>query len=109
MPSKVVFDSEKPSLGHIQVDSVAPPHSATSMKRCILRVETLERTSTFCANLFMDISCKTPLKDSYISILHTDSPGLSANDPMAMVVQEDSSGSGKPNPMESLANAGCLS
>ena len=39
MPSRVAFDPEEPSLGCIRVDSVTPPHSPTSIKRCISRVE----------------------------------------------------------------------
>ena len=83
MPSKVAFDREEPSLGRIQADSLPPPHSPASIKGCISRVE---RTPALAhANLFTDISCKTPLKDGHISILRTDCPGLSPNEPMAIV------------------------
>jgi hypothetical protein len=85
MSSKVAFDPEMPSLGRIRADSIAPPHSPSSIKRCISRVE---RTPAIAhADLFMDISSDTPLKDGYISILSTDSdgPGLSPNEPMAIV------------------------
>ena len=83
MPSKVAFDPEEPSLGRIQADSVAPPHSPASIKRCISRVE---RTPALAhADLFADISCKTPLKDGHILILRNDGPGLSPNEPMAIV------------------------
>ena len=83
VPSKVAIDPEEPSLGRIRADSVAPPHSPTSIKRCISRVE---RTPALAhANLFADISCDTPMKEGHISILHTDCPGLSPNDPLAIV------------------------
>ena len=83
MPSKVAVDPEEPSLGRIRADSVAPPHSPASIKRCISRVEGTQALSR--AELFADISCDTPLKEGHISILRTDAPGLSPNEPMAIV------------------------
>jgi len=86
IPSKVGIDPEQPSFGRILVDSVAPPHGPTSIKRCIARVE---RNPTLAlpghADLFADTSSDTPLKEGYISILCTDSPGRSPNEPMAIV------------------------
>ena len=85
MPSKVAVDPEEPSLGRIRADSVAPPHSPASIKRCISRVEKTPALAR--ADLFADISCDTPLEEGYISILRTDGsgPGLSPNEPMAIV------------------------
>ena len=83
MPSKVAFDPEEPSLGRIRADSVAPPHSPASIKRCISRVE---RTPALAhAHLFADISCDAPLTEGHISIHRADGPGLSPNEPMALV------------------------
>ena len=84
MPSKVAFDPEEPSLGRIRADCVAPPHSPASIKRCISRVEGTPALAH--ANLFANISSDTPLKEGHISILHTDCPGLSPNEPMAIVL-----------------------
>ena len=83
MPSKVAIDPEEPCLGRIRADSVAPPHSPASIKRCISRVERTPALAN--ANLFADITCDTPLKEGHISILRTDGPGLSPNEPMAIV------------------------
>ena len=83
MPSKVAFDPKKPSLGRILAHSVAPPQSPASIKRCISRVEKTPALAH--ADLFADISCDTPLKERHISLLHTDGPGLSPNEPMAIV------------------------
>ena len=83
MPSKVAFDPEEPCLGRIRADSVAPPHSPASIKRCISRVE--KTPELVYANIFADISCDTPLKEGYISLLPTDGLGLSPNEPMAIV------------------------
>ena len=87
MPSKVGFDPEEPSLGRIRVDSITPPHSPASIIRCISRVE---RNPTLawpgCADLFADTSCAdTPFKEGHISILRADGPGLSPDEPMAIV------------------------
>ena len=83
MPSKVAIDPEEPCLGRIRADSVTPPHSPASIKRCISRVE---RTPALAdADLFADISCDTPLEEGHISIFSTDGPGLSPNKPMAIV------------------------
>jgi hypothetical protein len=89
MSSKVAFDPKEPCLGRIRADSVAPPHSPASIKRCISR---MERTPalTF-ADLFADISCDAPLNESHISILRIDGPGLSPNEPMAIVQVENPS------------------
>jgi hypothetical protein len=83
MPSKVAIDPEEPYLGRIRADSVPPPHSPASIKRCISRVERNPELAD--AKLFADISSKTPLQEGHIPILRTDCPGLSPNKPMAVV------------------------
>ena len=83
MPSKVGIDPEQPSLGRIRVDSVAPPHSPTSIKGCISRVE--GNPALAFADLFADTSCDNPLKEGHVLILRTDGLGLSPNKPMAIV------------------------
>ena len=86
MPSKVAIDPEEPCLGRIRADSVAPPHTPTSIKLCMSRVENTPAIA--CADLFADASCDTSLKEGHISILRTDGPGLSPNNPMAIVQVE---------------------
>ena len=83
IPSKVAFDEEEPSVGRIRGDSVAPPHTPASIKRRISRVEETPELAN--ANLFADISSDTPMKDGHVSILGTDCPGLSPDEPMAIV------------------------
>ena len=89
MPSKVAIDPGEPSLGRIKVDSVAPPRSLTSIKRYIARIERNPALSY--ADLFADTSCYTPLKEAQTSIFRTDGPGLSPNEPMAVVQVENPS------------------
>ena len=86
MRSKVAIDSREPSLGRIRADAIAPPHSPTSIKRCISRVERNPAlASVWNADLFANTSSDSPLKEGHISILATDGLGLSRNEPMAIV------------------------
>jgi len=85
MPSKVAINSEEPSLGCIWADCIAPPHSPTSIKRCISRVERNPALAQRYADLFVDKSYDAPLKENHISFLRTDGPGLSPNEPMVIV------------------------
>ena len=82
MPSKTSIDPEEPSLGRVRVDAIVPPHTPTSIKQCISRVE---GTSFASANLFADLSCDIPLSDSHVSLLRNDGPGLGPDKPMALV------------------------
>ena len=84
--SKVAFDLEEPSIGRIRADYIAPPHTPISIKRCISRVE--GRPTLLHADLFADTSCDTPLTEGHISILRTDGPGQSPDEPMAIVQVE---------------------
>ena len=86
LPSKVAFDPEEPSLGRIRVDSIVPPHSSVTIKRCISRVERTPTIASVHAHLFAEISCNTPLKDDHISFLRTNYPGMSPKEPMAIVL-----------------------
>ena len=83
MPSKVANNPEEPSIGRIRADSIPPPHSPMSIKLCISRVERNPGIVNY--DLFEDTTCDTPLTEGHISILHTDGPGLSPNEPMAIV------------------------
>ena len=86
IPSKVAFDHDEPSIGRIRADYIAPPHSPASIKRCISGVE--GRPELLSADLFADTSCDTPLTEGHISILRTDGPGQSPDQPMAIVQAE---------------------
>jgi hypothetical protein len=88
MQSKVAIDSDEPSLGRIRADYIAPPHSLTSFKLCLSRVEKNPALS-YGANIFEDTSSVTPLEEGQISFLCTDSlgeSGLNQNQPMAIVL-----------------------
>ena len=83
MPSKVAVDPEVSSLGCIRMDSIAPPHSPISIKLCISRVE--GKPALVNSDLFADTTFYSPMKESHISIFHTDGPGLSPDEPMSIV------------------------
>lgn len=82
-PSKVSIDPEEPSLGRIRADSIAPPHTLTSIKRCISKVE--GNPGLAFGHLFANISSDIPMKYGLISVLTGNIPGLSKNKPMALV------------------------
>ena len=83
IPSKVANDPEEPSVGRIRVDYIPPPHTPTSIKICISRVE--GKPALVDSDLFAGTTCDSPLKEGHISFLRTDRPGLSPNEPMAIV------------------------
>ena len=78
VPSKV--HAGEPSIGRIRGDSVAPPHNLASLKRRISRVE--ETPALANANFFAGDDL---LNEGYISILGTDGPGLSEDEPMSII------------------------
>jgi hypothetical protein len=88
MPSKVAIDPEEPSLGRIRADSIAPPHTLSSILRHISRVETTPALAS--SHLFADISSDSPLTEGYISTLHSEGLGLTPDTPVAIVQVQDS-------------------
>jgi len=86
-PSKVSFDPEDSSLGRICADSIPPPRTTTSIKKCIVRAENFSELAS--ANLFADISCDTPMAEDHFSILTGQwCPGLTESKPMALVLAD---------------------
>ena len=84
MLSKHPADSNKPSVGRINVDSIPPPHTAESIMRCISKVEEL---STKNVQLFNSISSEFPIGDGHVSILSDDCPGSTPEDPLVFVIE----------------------
>lgn len=83
--SKQPADPNRPSVGRINVDSIPPPHTAESMMRCISKIEELDNSKQ--SQLFIDISSEFPIGDRHVSILSSDRPGSSPDNPMAFVVE----------------------
>jgi hypothetical protein len=83
IPSKVAIVPEEPSLGRIRADSVAPPHTVSSIRRRISKVEGKPLFTS--AKLFADRWCETPMKETHVPIIYGKCPGLSRDQPMALV------------------------
>jgi hypothetical protein len=81
--SKHPVDSEDLSLGRIDIITIAPPHTITSIKLRIAKAEQLSRTSS--AKLFADMSSESPIDPARISILTCDRPGSKPEKPMIYV------------------------
>jgi hypothetical protein len=81
--SKQPADSNDPYVGCINVDSIPPPHAAASIMRCISKIEELD--NTWQSQLFTNISSESPISEGHVSILTSDRPGSTPEDPMAFV------------------------
>ena len=81
--SKCPATSDDPYVGHISVNSIPPPHSHTSIMRCLSKIEELD--NTWQTQLFASMSNKSPISEGHISILTSGSPGSTLEDPMAFV------------------------
>lgn len=81
--SRQPADSSDPYVGRISVDSVPPPHTAVSIMRCISKTEELANSKK--SQLFINISSDSPIGDGHVSILASDCPGCTPEDPMAFV------------------------
>jgi hypothetical protein len=86
VPSKMPINAEEPSLARIRADSVAPPHTVESVKRCISAVE--RNLAARYGDLYANISCDTPMNKFSMPILTGNVPGLSQDEPMALVYEE---------------------
>jgi hypothetical protein len=83
VPSKQPADPNDSYVGRISVDSVPPPHTAKSIIRCISKVEHIENSMQ--SQLYVNISSESPIEEGYISILTSDRPGSTPEDPLAFV------------------------
>lgn len=81
--SKRPAGSNNPFVGRIDVNSFTPPHTATSVMRCISKAEELDNFRQ--SQLFTSISSESPIGDGHVSILTSDHPGSTSDDPVAFV------------------------
>ena len=87
IPSKIpAAPSGDPFLGRIKARSVAPPHTAQSVKRCIAKMENIkDRTST---TLFLTPSSQSPMGDAdKVTIRNRTGPGSMPQEPLALVAK----------------------
>jgi hypothetical protein len=85
VPSKHPVDSNEPSVGRINVNCIPPPHTAKSIIRCISKIEKVEKFGIL--RLFTSISDESPIGDGHVSILTSNRPGPTPEEPMAFVVR----------------------
>ena len=76
-------DSNDPSVGRINVDSVPPPHTAASIMLCMSKAEKLDNSKQ--SQLFTSISSTSPIGEGHFPVLTSDRPGSIPEDPMAFV------------------------
>jgi hypothetical protein len=81
--SKLPADPREPTVGHISVDLIPPPHIAASIKRCIAKSEELEDWKE--SQLYINISSLSPIDEEHVPLLSSDRPGSTPEDPMAFV------------------------
>ena len=81
--SKQAANPNDPSVGRISVNSVPPPHTAVSIMRCISKTEQLDSSKP--SQLFVNISSESPIGEGRVSILTSNRPGSTLEDPMAFV------------------------
>jgi hypothetical protein len=87
--SKQSTDPTNPAVGRINSDSVPPPHTAASMKRCLYKLEELDDRKG--SQLFNDIKSKSPIGDrQYIAIRGSGRLGSTPENPMLFVASADS-------------------
>lgn len=78
------------SIGRILVKSIPPPHTVRSIARVLRQIEGFKASDT--SQLFRPLSSQTPENDStHISLSSHSLPGLSAQQPLALVVQSQAS------------------
>jgi hypothetical protein len=83
--SKQPASSSDPYVGRLSVNSIPPPHTATSIMRRISKVEMLEMSTR--SQLFTSISSELPMGEEHVSILTSGCPGSTPEDPLAFVVE----------------------
>jgi hypothetical protein len=76
--------SNDPYLGRISAESVTPPHTVISVKRCLCNVENIHCNTP--TDLFSNISSKAPMDDiDYLPIVATPGPACTPNDPFVLI------------------------
>ena len=83
-PSKTSFDHSEPCLGRIDAVAVPPPHTISSLKRCLIQAEKYANREL---QLFEEDDGETTMNDGDTIALHADIyfPGSSEDNPIALV------------------------
>jgi len=81
--SNKAFHPDDQHLERICTTSVPPPHTLASLKRCIVKSETLSNHAT--VHLFLEITSSEPMPDGPVALFGDDAPGSSSDKPIALV------------------------
>lgn len=82
--------TNNPNESRILTKSVVPPHTVTSLKNYLCHIEGVLESAESC--LFASLSDKKAMNEAaQISLLGSSGPGVSALDPVALVVHSDRS------------------
>ena len=86
IPSRVPVTPGNPFLGRIKAKSVAPPHTAETVKHNIAKMEDIkDRTN---ASLFLTPNSQSPMGDAdKVTILNSTGPGSTPHEPLALVAK----------------------
>ena len=86
IPSKTPVAPSNPFLGRIKAKSVAPPHTAETVKRSIAKMEDIkDRTN---ASLFLTPNSQSPMGDAdKVATLNSTGPGSTPQEPLAIVAK----------------------
>ena len=79
-----IFSNDR-FISRISSKSVRPPHTATSLKRCVCKIEEVEGPEK--STLYLSLSEKKPLDDSArLGLRGKDGPGSSEVDPVVLLL-----------------------
>lgn len=84
---KSSFDPEEPLLGRICAYSIAPPHTTTSIKKCIAKIE--QNPEIVFSDMFSDATGETLMKGGHVPIFSARSPGSIADNPLVLVQRDE--------------------
>ena len=70
-------------LGCIAAELAAPPHTAVSIMQCISTSEDLVYSKP--SQLFLSVSCGSPIRKECVARLTSDCPGSTPQDPMVFL------------------------
>ena len=81
--SKWPAGSEDATVGRISVDCIPPPHTAASIMRCLAKNEEFAHSEE--SQLFINIRSESPIGEGHVSILSSNRPGYTPEDPIVFV------------------------
>jgi hypothetical protein len=86
IPSRNSATADDPFLGRIKANSIAPPHTVTSLKRCLAKFEAINDDAII--GLFLTPSSQSPMNSAgKVSLSSGTGPGSIPQEPLALVAK----------------------